>query len=58
MPESIDRAQLRDAFQRLATLLGRDGTVREIYISGGAAMVLVYRWGSPGRPDTDLYAAV
>ena len=43
MPEPIDRGQLRDAFHRLATLLGRDGTVGEIYIFGGAAMVLGYR---------------
>lgn len=43
MPESIDRIQLRDAFHRLADLLGRDGTVGEIYIFGGAAMVLGYR---------------
>lgn len=43
MPESIDRGQLRDAFHRLATLLGREGTVGEIYIFGGAAMVLGYR---------------
>lgn len=43
MPEAIDRGQLRDAFHRLAELLRRDGTVGEIYIFGGAAMVLGYR---------------
>jgi hypothetical protein len=43
VPESIDRVQLRDAFGRLAELLRRDGTVGEIYIFGGAAMVLGYR---------------
>jgi hypothetical protein len=43
VPESIDRLQLRDAFLRLAELLRRDGTVGEIYIFGGAAMVLGYR---------------
>ena len=43
MPESIDRVQLRDAFHRLAELLRRDGTVGDIYVFGGAAMVLGYR---------------
>lgn len=43
MTEPIDRVQLRDAFDRLAELLKRDGTVGEIYIFGGAAMVLGYR---------------
>lgn len=43
MPESIDRVRLRDAFHRLGEVLKRDGTVGEIYIFGGAAMVLGYR---------------
>jgi methylmalonyl-CoA mutase cobalamin-binding subunit len=43
VPESIDRLQPGDAFLRLAELLRRDGTVGEIYIFGGAAMVLGYR---------------
>jgi hypothetical protein len=43
VPEPIDRGQLRDALHRLAELLARDSTVGEIYIFGGAAMVLGYR---------------
>ena len=43
MPEPIDRGHLRDALHRLAELLAREGTVGEIYIFGGAAMVLGYR---------------
>jgi hypothetical protein len=43
VPDSIDRGQLRGAFHRLAELLARDETVGEIYIFGGAAMVLGYR---------------
>jgi hypothetical protein len=43
VPESIDRVHLRDAFHRLAERLNRDDTVGEIYIFGGAAMVLGYR---------------
>lgn len=42
MPELIDKSQLLDAFRRLAVELERDGTVGEIYVFGGAAMVLAY----------------
>lgn len=42
MSELIDKGQLQEAFRRLASELQRDGTVGEIYVFGGAAMVLAY----------------
>lgn len=43
MPDSIERVQLGATFRRLADILRRDGTVGEVYIFGGAAMVIGYR---------------
>ena len=38
----IDKSQLLEAFRRLASELERDETVGDIYVFGGAAMVLAY----------------
>jgi 1,4-dihydroxy-2-naphthoyl-CoA synthase len=43
MSEFIDKTQLYEAFGRLAIALQRDGTVGDIYIFGGAAMILAYQ---------------
>lgn len=43
MSEFIDKTQLHEAFGRLAIALERDGTVGDVYIFGGAAMVLAYQ---------------
>ena len=42
MSELIDKGQLHEAFRRLAVELQRDGTVGDIYVFGGAVMVLAY----------------
>ena len=55
MPELIDKGQLEEAFRRLAVALGRNGTVGDIYIFGGAAMVLAYQARSATRDVDALF---
>jgi len=43
MPEFLEHSQLEEAFRRLARELARMDVVGDIYIFGGAAMVIAYR---------------
>jgi hypothetical protein len=38
----LDRAGIEDAFRRLGERLARRGVVADLYVFGGAAMVLAY----------------
>lgn len=55
MSEVVERRQLEEAFRRVAADLRRDGTVGEIYIFGGAAMVLAYRTREATRDVDALF---
>jgi hypothetical protein len=55
MSELIDKTQLEEAFRRLAISLRRDNTVGDIYIFGGAAMVLAYQARNATRDVDALF---
>jgi hypothetical protein len=55
MSELVNKGQLEEAFRRLAVELKRGNTVGEIYVFGGAAMVLAYQARAATRDVDALF---